>query len=295
MEDKKAVSEFINEDYARHARVWVVVASHKKYEMPNDKMYIPLHVGAAVQDKNKAMEMSDFQRDDTGENISERNPQFCELTGLYWAWKNLSADYIGLVHYRRHFKGRKKTEGNAGFERVLTYSELKPIIETHSVIVPKKRHYYIETLEQHYAHNHHEEELNTARDILFEKYPEYKNAYNTAMKRTWGYMFNMMILRKDLLDEYSEWLFDILFKLADELNVNEKNAAIMTPFEKRFPGRVSERLFNVWLQYQIETGNIKKKDIYEFPFEYMEHINIFKKGFTFIMAKFFNKKPKKSC
>ena len=49
-----------------------------------------------------------FQKDNTGENISAKNPMYCELTGLYWAWKNLDADYLGLVHYRRHFKGFPK-------------------------------------------------------------------------------------------------------------------------------------------------------------------------------------------
>ena len=38
--------------------------------------------------------------------FSERNGNFCELTGLYWAAKNLDSDYIGIVHYRRYFASR---------------------------------------------------------------------------------------------------------------------------------------------------------------------------------------------
>ena len=74
----------------------IIVATHKKYWMPEDSMYLPVHVGAA----GKAG--IGYQRDDTGKNISDKNPNFCELTGLYWAWKNLKADYVGLAHYRRH-------------------------------------------------------------------------------------------------------------------------------------------------------------------------------------------------
>ena len=63
--------------------VKVIVAAHKPYTMPSDKMYLPLHVGSAGK------ESIGYQRDDDGENISSLNPYFCELTGLYWAWKNL--------------------------------------------------------------------------------------------------------------------------------------------------------------------------------------------------------------
>ena len=173
--------------------------------MPDDKMYIPLHVGAEgkLDSTGKSLDLG-YQKDNSGDNISDKNSQFCELTGLYWAWKNLKADYIGLVHYRRYFKGNakntKKSNRKSRFSRVLTYNQFRPLMEEYKIIVPQKRRYYIETLEQHYSHNHHIEELNTARDILFEKYPEYKVSYNKTMRRTWGYMFNMMILKRDLMD-----------------------------------------------------------------------------------------------
>lgn len=81
-------------------KIVMIVAAHKAYRMPEDPMYLPLHVGKA----GKSLELG-FQGDDTGDNISEKNPEYCELTGLYWAWKNLDADYIGLSHYRRYFRG----------------------------------------------------------------------------------------------------------------------------------------------------------------------------------------------
>ena len=95
------------EDYS----VKVIVATHKPYEMPSDKLYLPVHVGAAGK------ESIGYQRDDEGDNISNLNPYFCELTGFYWAWKNLKEDYIGLVHYRRLFTMNGRT---------LTESDIKP-------------------------------------------------------------------------------------------------------------------------------------------------------------------------
>ena len=294
---------FIDQNYTRKAKVWVVVATHKPFKMPKDKMYIPLHVGAEGKFESDGNPLDlGFQKDNTGDNISEKNAQFCELTGLYWAWKNLKADYIGLVHYRRYFRGVGKSlkaeKDDKRFSRILTYKQLKPLLEDYSIIVPKKRRYFIETLEQHYAHNHYIEELNTARDIIIEKYPEYKDAYMKAIGRTWGYMFNMMILRHDLLDEYCTWLFDVLFEMEkrfeEKSKENNHSGKELTSFENRYPGRVSERIFNVWLEYQLENGRIKQSDIKEIPFMYMEKINILNKGVTFLKAKFLGKKPQKS-
>ena len=81
----------------------VIVAAHKKYQMPENEMYIPVQVGAEGKEK-----IEGYTQDNTGDNISSKNPYFCELTGLYWAWKNLDADYKGLVHYRRYFTKAKR-------------------------------------------------------------------------------------------------------------------------------------------------------------------------------------------
>lgn len=106
--------------------VKVVVATHKKYQMPDNELYLPLHVGAEgkFDDQGNPLDLG-YLKDNTGDNISEFNSSFCELTGLYWAWKNLNSDYIGLVHYRRHFSMKKKP----GVENILTLSELNPYLE----------------------------------------------------------------------------------------------------------------------------------------------------------------------
>ena len=85
--------------------VIVIVAAHKEYQMPTGEMYLPVYVGAAGK---KSIE--GYRRDDEGENISDLNPYFGELTGLYWAWKNLNTDYLGLVHYRRHFSSNPNAD-----------------------------------------------------------------------------------------------------------------------------------------------------------------------------------------
>ncbi|MDY6007062.1 MAG: DUF4422 domain-containing protein, partial [Gemmiger sp.] len=81
----------------------IIVATHKPYWVPDDPMYLPVQMGHAIHPA------IGYIGDDTGENISERNANFCELTGLYWAAHNIDSDYIGIVHYRRYFASRRKS------------------------------------------------------------------------------------------------------------------------------------------------------------------------------------------
>ncbi len=265
----------------------VVVAAHKEYRMPTDKLYMPLHVGAEgkFDCDGKPMDIG-FTKDNTGENISYLNSSFCELTGLYWAWKNLEADYLGMVHYRRHFSLKNKK----GFENILSEEELMPFLGDKKIFVPKKRRYYIETLYSHYAHTHYIEHLDRIREIISKKYPEYVKSYDTAVNRTYGYMFNMFIMEKGLLNDYCDWLFSILFELEKVVDYS-----IYDDFQKRLFGRVSEILFNVWLNYQLENGTISKDEVKEIPCIHMEKINWFKKGTGFLKAKFRGKKYIKSA
>lgn len=260
------------------SKVRIIVVTHKSYQMPEDRMYLPLYVGAQSRsNEEKPVLNREYAEDDKGENISVLNPYFCELTGLYWAWKNLDAQYIGLVHYRRHFSMGKR----AGFENILTYKELEPYLGDIKVFVPKKRRYYIETLYSHYGHTHYVEHLDETRKIIAERYPDFIQSYDRVMNRSYGYMFNMMIMQKDLLNRYCGWLFDILFMLQDRIDTEGFSA-----FSKRCYGRVSEIIFNVWLDRQIEAGEIKEKQVMEIPWIYLEKSKWRKKGMAFLKAKF---------
>lgn len=248
-------------------------------------MYLPIHVGAAGKESIEDNGII-YRRDDEGENISALNPYFCELTGLYWAWKNISSDYIGLAHYRRHFSydPHSKDKWNA----ILKKSEIEDDLGTVKAFVPKKRHYWIETLYSHYAHTHYASQLDETRRIIEERYPEYVNSFDKAVKRRWGYMFNMMIMERGAFDAYCSWLFDILFELRTRIGKEAEES--LDKFQGRFYGRISEIIFNVWLDEQLRDGKIKRAEIKEIPFIHMEEINWRKKGGAFLKAKFKGKK-----
>ena len=238
-------------------------------------MYIPLHVGAEGKDS------IGYTKDNTGDNISSKNPYFCELTGLYWAWKNLDADYIGLSHYRRHFASKKINKKDL-FNSVLTKEEANNLLDGTDIIVPKLRKYYIENLYSHYDHTLHIEPLDITGKIIEEKYPEYLPEFNKLKKRTSAHMFNMFIMKKDKLDEYLTWLFDILFELEKRVDNSKYDS-----FHARFYGRVSELLLDVWL-------NTKGYSYKEVKVISMEKVNWWVKGTSFLKAKFFGKKYGKS-
>lgn len=264
----------------------IIIAAHKNYRMPDDKMYLPVHVGAEGKtDKDGNVLDLGYTKDNTGDNISLKNPSFCELTGMYWAWKNLDAEYIGLSHYRRHFSCRRKSKDP--FENIMTYSEIAPLTEKHSVFVPKRRKYYIETLYSHYAHTHYAEHLDITKQIISEKYPEYLASCDKIYNQTYGFMFNMMVMKKELFSDYCGWLFDILFELESRIGDKVRD---YDAFQARLYGRVSEIIFNVWLDYQVSSGKIKTSEIKEIPCIYTEKIDMVRKIKSFIAAKFGHKK-----
>ena len=108
-----------------------------------------------------------YIKDNTGDNISSLNASFCELTGLYWAWKNLEADYIGLAHYRRYLGIRRSRNV---WVCILTYNDIKRYLGEIKLFVPQKRKYYIETLYTHYAHTHYSSQLDETRTIIAVSY-----------------------------------------------------------------------------------------------------------------------------
>ena len=257
----------------------IIVATHKQFVMPRDKeLYLPIHVGC------EGKKDLGFQGDNTGENISVLNPYYCELTGLYWAWKNLECDYLGLVHYRRYFTKKAGVYNDSiNIDAViLDKDDIEKMLEVSNVIVPKKRKYYIETLYSHYAHTLDGSHLDLARKMIEEKNPEYLASFDKVMMQRSGYMFNMFIMKKELADDYFTWLFPILDSMYECMDLSE-----LTPFEARLFGRVSELLFNVWLVKNNLTTT-------EAHFMYMEKVNLFKKGLSFLQAKFLGKKYGKS-
>lgn len=246
----------------------VYVISHKEYKMPQDKIYCPLQVG-------KAPQITGYLRDDSGENIASKNPNYCELTGQYWAWKNRQADVKGLVHYRRLFTNGQNPYGSkeSKYNKLLDEETLATLLQQYDLILPKKRNYYIETLWSHYEHSHNIEGLEVTREVIAEKYPAYLSAFEQVMKRKKAHMFNMMIAKSEIFDEYSAWLFDILFEVEKQVDISD-----YSPSEARIFGYISELLLDVWIE-------VNRPKYCELPVAFIEGQNYLVKGANMIQRK----------
>lgn len=260
--------------------ICIAVATHKPYRMPDDAIYLPLHVGAALNPDV----CKDMQADDTGDNISRLNGKYSELTGLYWMWKNCDADYKGLVHYRRLLGSRYKEARHEKdrYKRVVGKEELAALFEKTDIVVAKRRDYYIETVYGHYAHTFDGKQFDECRRVLKDSYPDYVSAWDRLMKAHGAHIFNMFVMQADLFDSYCEWLFRVLYSLDKRIDSRQYNE-----FDARYLGRVSERLLDPWL----ETNGLS---YIELPVVSPEPIDWVKKGSGFLAAKFLGKKYERS-
>ena len=224
--------------------------THKQFTPPTDSMYLPLHVGRANgQDLG-------FIGDDTGEHISEKNPFYCELTGMYWIWKNYRPNssflqtvspkinhpllteethYIGICHYRRYLINEK---GN-----LFTGEELSKLLKHYDMITTK-----LLTLPGSYYNgfsaNHHIKDLLMTGAVIQEKYPEYYDTFDRLIHGPHTYFGNIFVTSKDEYDRYCAWLFDILFELEKRTDFTGYSG-----YQKRLFGFLSEFLQTVWIQY----------------------------------------------
>lgn len=228
-------------------KIKLLVATHKSYEFPDDPIYQPIEVGAGLRDTELG-----YLCDDNGQNISDKNGSFSELTALYWAWKNSyfnDADYAGMVHYRRYFSG---SEGFGKF-KILDKQDIEKVLSEYDVIVPTRRNYYIETIRDHYRHAHYAKDLDTLEEVLQEYSPEYIDAFAKVMESRSLFLYNMFVMKSKYFEAYCTWLFGILFEVEKRVDISKYDR-----YQSRVFGFLSERMFNVWiLHHKLRAQEVK--------------------------------------
>ncbi len=257
----------------------ILVSTHKPYIMPNDKtIYLPIHVGY-----DEVNEHFGYQGDNTGDNISYKHRYYSDLSAVYWGWKNLDVEYMGSCHYRRYFVSNKpKTHDEKFFKYILDRDELERLLNKCPVIVAKKRHYYIETIESHFKHTHNSKDFDTLRDVIMELVPDYEESFEKVAKSTSAHMFNTFIMRKDFVNDFCSFMFPILFEVEKRIDFSSRSE-----FESRTCGYLAEFLLDTW----INKNGIEYKEV---ELRVLDGEKKLKKVIAFVKAKFFGVKYEKS-
>lgn len=241
--------------------VKIFIAAHKHFDIDAQAPYQPLFVGASfIPEENRR---AGWQYDDQGDNISQKNKHYCELTGLYWIWKNSPESIVGLTHYRRAF------ESPSNSKQMLRDYEIENILANYDCIVAAKEPCTssigcnLITVAEQYRMIHSSTDLLHAREIIRTKRPDYLDAFDEAICE--GHSFspcNMIICKKELMDRYCKWLF----KIEKQLDKRIDYISGRDSYQQRMPGFISERLLNVFLRkhdlkcYECRIFNPANKD-----------------------------------
>ena len=234
------------------------LAYHKATPVLSTYPFVPIQGGRAVA-KNKL----DMIGDDTGDHISGRNPNYCELTVQYWIWKNVKADYVGLAHYRRipafrncrtkkFFDFSEETCRKFGW----TKDRIEELCRQYDVIMPPNWTIFppgepgnVMTPYEFHRSEHIESDLQTTMQVIDELYPEFHDlTEQVLMKETKACFGNICLMKKELFDAYSDWLFRILFEVEKRIPISPD------PEQARVFGFLSERLINVYLRFWEREG-----------------------------------------
>ncbi len=250
---KKGVNQLIKDEVGK---VKIFISYHKDGEMLESDVLTPIHVGAALSKVKLPI-----QRDDEGDNISEKNDKYCELTAQYWAWKNVDADYYGFMHYRRHFAFREIPNpvglgGVTVLPRIdeeykdnlgLRDNEIYACIRDYDIILPTPvdaSSWGTLNNEVQFASlsNLHDKEFDLTCQTITELYPDYSDAVEQFRKGSMAYWYNMFIMRKEIFKEYSEWLFNVLFHTEEKVDFT-----YFSEQEMRSLAFMAERLLSIFI------------------------------------------------
>lgn len=186
---------------------------HHVGELP--AVVVPVQAGAALTERRIAA-----LTDDQGDTISGRNRHYSEMTVAYWAWKNSSAAYIGMSHYRRLFTQPEKIADKLRTTDVAAVLPLPTL--------------YLHALEKEYFLRYIPEVWPTMLAVLDEMHPEYSEAARQIFAGKYFYGNNMWVLRRDVLDRFFSWMFPMLFE------IEKRMGELADPYYNRYTGFCSE-------------------------------------------------------
>lgn len=200
--EKKKLNSGENVDVIEILQLYMVFSQWDNGRMKSGELpswIMPIQAGSILTDLK-----ADWVLDESGENISEKNRMFAEMTAAYWIWKNAeAAKYKGLCHYRRHFlldQDEVISFIANDIDVILTTPRYTPggIGQMFQEETPVKKPVY--------------EAMLQAVEIC---HPEDREALEQYMEKRLYCPNNMVIAKSEIYDSYCEWIFPILFRMEE--------------------------------------------------------------------------------
>jgi len=231
--------------------VKVYAVTHKLFQAPADNMYVPIYAGSY----KGGLDM--YLHDNIGDNISRYNDKINEATAMYWIWKNDHSDYVGINHYRRYFKSALNSNS------YLQKTEILYLLNHYDIITANPFYCDDMNMKQFLCNDVHMKEFdfifNCMTEIFEKSNPNDKQAFHFVFDGNMMFPCNMMIMKKELFNEYCSWLFPKVLEMIEKIEIKET----WDNKRKRIIGFLTERLFTVWVVQQ-------KYSIYEMPIKFIE-------------------------
>lgn len=208
-------------------RIFIVVAAHRKFDPPKlDDCYHIIKSGSYYE------KIDGYICDDEGENLSVYQPILCELSSLYYAYKNRTYDILGLNHYRRYFLDKKT-------KRILGNEKIEELLNEYDVILPPKKRYYVVTPTQHFIYGlHHNKKttplrkkyVNDLKNAIRERFPEYYLDSKRTFSKKSAHLKNMFIMKEPYASEFCNFMFETLLAIKDYKNYKARALGCMGEF-----------------------------------------------------------------
>ena len=244
-------------------RVEIFVATHKQIPADLPEGYIKAQVNCA----NSHEHWEGYVHDDSLDNISEKNPNYSELSVMYWAWKNSNADIKGIAHYRRflskintcQYKPIIYGDLNHLELRILEEDEIVNYLKSFDVLLAMPNGPYPISAMEELKLFVYDRDIQIMEEVIKCDYPDYYAAFNDVMNSKHLNYFNMLIAKSSVFDAYCEWIFDVLGKIEKKCDLSGYDAQ-----HSRIYGYLSEVLQNVYIK---KNGLSKKNFIILQPYQ----------------------------
>lgn len=248
--------------------------------LPSCPVYTPVLCGA-VFDKSGDM---GIQGDNTGDNISEKRPSYCEFTVQYWAWKNTESDYIGLCHYRRYFSFSDKLFKAKRYDRMVhtpalysktinrfgitDYEKILETVQNHDALIPTPInvkqlptvHGIKDTVGEMWdAYTEFSNSDKSFSQIIIDYVerlaPKYLEAACSYLSGEIHHGFNCYVMKRSLFNEMCEFQFPVMKQFEEDCNAE----GLLLP--ERTVGYLGEALNGIFIHYLLNVKNISYKEL----------------------------------